>query len=76
MRVVTPDATWVLCGDCCYLRRSLVDEHLPPGGRDRERHLTSIRRLAGEQRAGATLLFGHDPEQWAAIEAEGLHPGV
>ena len=76
VRVVTDDGTYVICGDCCYLRRTLIDEHLPPFGTDRERQLASVRRMAAEQAAGATLLFGHDPDQWAKVEAEGLHTGV
>ena len=59
-----------------YLRKTVDDEHLPPFAFDSERQLTSVRRLAGEQRKGATLLFGHDPGQWATIENEGLHGGV
>jgi N-acyl homoserine lactone hydrolase len=76
VRVRASSGTYVICGDCCYVRRTLTDEHLPPTGRDRERQLASVRRLAGEQAAGATLLFGHDPDQWARLGAEGLHPGL
>ena len=76
VRVRAHDATYVICGDCCYLRRSLDDEHLPPFGHDRNRQLASMRRLGAEQTAGATLVFGHDPEQFERIGAEGLHPGV
>jgi N-acyl homoserine lactone hydrolase len=76
VRARTEAGTYVICGDCCYLRRTLTHEHLPPTGKDRARQLASIRRLAGERSAGATLLFGHDPDQWAVIGAEGLHPGV
>jgi len=76
VRVRTEQGTFVICGDCCYMRRSLTHEHLPPVAKDRDRQLASIRRLAGEQRAGATMLFGHDPDQWAMIERDGLHTGV
>lgn len=76
VRVQALDGTYVLCGDCCYLRRTLTHEHLPPFAWDRERQLRSIRRLAAEQRAGATLLFGHDQDQVDQIVTEGLHPGV
>lgn len=76
VRVRTESGTFVICGDCCYMRRSLTDEHLPPVAKDRDRQLASIRRLAGEQRAGATMLFGHDPDQWAVLQREGLHAGV
>jgi glyoxylase-like metal-dependent hydrolase (beta-lactamase superfamily II) len=76
VRVRTESGTYLICGDCCYLRRSLTDEHLPSFSDDRERQLASLRRLGREQAAGATLLFGHDPDQWATIGREGLHPGV
>lgn len=76
VRVRAESGTYVICGDCCYLRRTLTDEHLPPVGNDSGRQLASIRRLAGEQVAGATMLFGHDPDQWAVIVEEGLHHGV
>lgn len=76
VRVEAFEATFVVCGDCCYLRRSLTHEHLPPFAWDRDRHLASIRRLAAEQREGATLLFGHDPDQEMRIQRDGLGPWV
>jgi len=71
VRVRTGAGVYVVCGDCCYLRRTLTDKHLPPFG-DRARQLASLRRLEEEQSAGATLLFGHDPDQWSTIERTGL----
>lgn len=76
VRVRTESGTYLVCGDCCYLRRTIDDEHLPAFAHDSERQLASVRRLAGERRHGATLLYGHDPEQWAAIVRTGLHTGV
>lgn len=76
IRVQTQTGPYVICGDCCYLRRTLTDEHLPSYSKDRNRQLISIRRLASEKRAGSTLIFGHDPEQFQAIKSEGLHAGV
>lgn len=76
VRVRAFDATYVICGDCCYLRRSLTHEHLPPVAWDHDRQRASIRRLASEQRDGATLLFGHDPDQVDRIVRHGLDPGV
>jgi len=64
VRVRTETGTFVICGDCCYLRRTLVDEHLPPFGVNRERQVAAIRRMAVEESRGATLIFGHDPGQW------------
>jgi glyoxylase-like metal-dependent hydrolase (beta-lactamase superfamily II) len=76
VRVRTETGVCVICGDCCYLRQTLTDEHLPPVSHDRHRHLQSIRRLAREQAQGATLLFGHDPQQWTEIVRDGVRPGV
>lgn len=72
VRVGALDATYVLCGRCCYLRRTSTDERLPPLAWDRDRHRSSIRRLAAGQRNGATLLLGHDPEQMDQISRDGL----
>lgn len=76
VRVRTEAETFALCGDCCYLHRSLVDEHLPPFGVDRARQLAAIRRMGVEESKGANLIFGHDPEQWAAITQHGLAAGA
>jgi glyoxylase-like metal-dependent hydrolase (beta-lactamase superfamily II) len=76
VRVRTPSHTYVICGDCCYVRRSLTDEHLPTYGYDMDRQLASIRRMAVEQADGATLLFGHDADQWADLSSGGLRPGI
>ncbi len=73
VRVRTENGTFVICGDCCYLRKTLVDEHLPPFGVDRTRQLVAVRRMAQEQSDGATLIFGHDPEQWETIARDGLN---
>jgi glyoxylase-like metal-dependent hydrolase (beta-lactamase superfamily II) len=56
----------VLCGDACYLRRSLQALALPPHAFDRDAQLEVFERLRRLEAAGARLLFGHDPEQWPA----------
>ena len=76
VRVRAEQGTFVVCGDCCYLRRTLDDEHLPPYGVDRGRQLAAVRRMAQEQSDGATLVFGHDSDQWAAIARDGLTTAV
>jgi len=76
VRVRTETGTFVICGDCCYLRRTLTEEHLPPFGVDRARQLAAVRRMASEQGDGATLIFGHDPDQWDAIVRRGLVNGA
>lgn len=72
VRVRAFDTVYVLCGDCCYLQRTLTHEHLPPFAWDHGRQRASIRRLAAEQRDGATLMFGHDPDQMDRIMRDGL----
>jgi glyoxylase-like metal-dependent hydrolase (beta-lactamase superfamily II) len=59
----------VLASDACYLRRTLDELHLPGVLYDREAMLASLRRLRAMRDAGATILFGHDPEQWATLPA-------
>jgi N-acyl homoserine lactone hydrolase len=54
----------LLCGDACYLRRSLQTLALPPHAFDRDAQLEVFERLRRLESAGARLLFGHDPEQW------------
>ncbi len=77
VRVRTETGVYVVCGDCCYLRRSLENEHLPAFCYNSERQLESIRRLVREKdKEGATLLFGHDPEQFRRIAEDGLNSGV
>lgn len=76
VQVRSEQGEFVLCGDCCYLRQTLLEEHLPPFGVDRGRQLAAIRRLRRLQRNGATLVFGHDPDQWTTIMDGGLRPGI
>ncbi len=76
VRVRAEAGTFTLCGDCCYLRRTLDEEHLPPFGVDRGRQLVAIRRMRRERDDGATLVFGHDPDQWAVLVRDGFAPGI
>lgn len=63
LRVRLPEGEFVLTSDACYLRETLEQLHLPGVVHDREAMLASLQRLRSLQAAGATLLFGHDPEQ-------------
>ncbi len=67
LRVRTDDEEIVLCGDACYFRRTLETMTLPSFGWRRETQLESLQRLARLERAGARLVFGHDPDQWATL---------
>jgi streptomycin 6-kinase len=54
----------VLCGDACYLRRSLETRTLPPSSFDVTSQLTAMAWLDDRERSGARLFFGHEPSQW------------
>jgi N-acyl homoserine lactone hydrolase len=56
----------VLCGDACYMRRSLDERALPGSGYDLDAQRRSFERLRDLESAGASLIFGHDPAQWPA----------
>jgi glyoxylase-like metal-dependent hydrolase (beta-lactamase superfamily II) len=60
----------VLTADACYFRRTLESEHLPPRPFDREAMLASLRRLRALRDGGATMIYGHDAEEWARVPAE------
>ena len=67
LRVALDTGEAILTADACYMRRALQNLHLPPFAHDREQAKDSLRRLAELERRGARLLFGHDPELWAAL---------
>ncbi len=57
LKVRTGNGDVVLAADACYLRRNLEEMRLPP----------SLQTLAALRASGARLVFGHDPEDWAAV---------
>jgi glyoxylase-like metal-dependent hydrolase (beta-lactamase superfamily II) len=59
--------TVILTADACYMRKTLADSHLPGIVSDRETMLRSLKFLKSCQAKGDHLVFGHDPDQWAAI---------
>lgn len=59
----------VLTGDACYLRRTLEGLHLPSVVDDEEAMRLALLRLRALRDAGARLIFGHDPEDWATVPA-------
>ncbi|MPY95612.1 MAG: hypothetical protein GEV08_21915 [Acidimicrobiia bacterium] len=50
-----------------YFRRALEELALPGFGFDLEQQVASMELLAGLERAGATLWFGHDADQWDTV---------
>ena len=59
-------ATVVLTADACYLRRTLDADHLPPLVFDADTMRASLARLRALRDGGARLVYGHDPDDWAA----------
>jgi N-acyl homoserine lactone hydrolase len=65
LRLITDDGReLILCGDACYLRRSLETRTLPPSMFDAAAQLTAMAWLDERERSGARLYFGHEPSQW------------
>ncbi|MCB1746443.1 MAG: N-acyl homoserine lactonase family protein [Gammaproteobacteria bacterium] len=67
--VETAGGRVVLCGDACYLRRTIEEMRLPSpiGINDADGMRESLRRLKALQDAGARLMYGHDPEFWREV---------
>jgi glyoxylase-like metal-dependent hydrolase (beta-lactamase superfamily II) len=66
-----------LCGDACYLRRTLDEMRLPAVYHDREQMRDSLERLRSLRDAGATMYYGHDPGVWASVpQAPECLPGA
>jgi len=57
----------ILTADACYLRETLTNLHLPYLLHDRSQMLQSLMLLRKLQRAGARLVYGHDPEFWESV---------
>ena len=67
LRVRTSRGEYVLCGDACYLKRTLEELHLPGVLADRDAALAALLRFRAMQAGGARILFGHDPDFWKTI---------
>lgn len=71
--VVRTDTTeYVFCADTCYFKATLEQSVLPSFGYDLQAQAGVLDTLRGLQAAGATLIFGHDPDQWPTLGTE-LH---
>jgi glyoxylase-like metal-dependent hydrolase (beta-lactamase superfamily II) len=57
----------VLTADACYLRRTLDELALPPFGWDLTVQRASVLRLRALRDAGARIVCGHDPDEWATV---------
>src|SRR5262249_6200593 len=67
LRVRLDDREIVLAADACYLRRTLETLHLPGVVHDPDAMLASLRRLRALRDAGARIVYGHDPDDWASV---------
>ncbi|MDO8431728.1 MAG: N-acyl homoserine lactonase family protein [Candidatus Binatus sp.] len=66
LRVRTDRGEVVLTADSCYMRKVLDEMVLPPFADSYDAMRAVIERFRVMERAGATLIFGHDPAQWNA----------
>lgn len=57
----------ILTADACYLKETLTNLHLPHLFYNRSQMLESLMLLRRLQRAGARLVYGHDPDFWATV---------
>ncbi|HJU12174.1 MAG TPA: hypothetical protein VJ728_14920, partial [Candidatus Binataceae bacterium] len=64
LRVRLNGAEAVLTADSCYMRKVLEEMVLPPFADDFDAMRQVIERFREMERAGARLIFGHDPGQW------------
>jgi len=66
---------FVLCGDACYLKHSLDHLALPGVIADRDAAVATLQLFRSLRDAGATLMYGHDPDVWADVPQAPLRLG-
>lgn len=65
---VTKGAAFVMTGDACYTKSNMDENRLPLIASDRDEMYRSLGKLRDlRDKAGATILYGHDPDQWQEI---------
>ncbi|NOT54941.1 MAG: N-acyl homoserine lactonase family protein [Deltaproteobacteria bacterium] len=65
---VTKSAAFVMTGDACYTKSNMDENRLPLIASDRDEMYRSLGKLRDlRDKAGATILYGHDPDQWREI---------
>ena len=69
LRVRLDSGDVVLTGDACYLRRTLETLHQPAVVDDPDAMRRSILALRALRDAGARVIVGHDPDDWAKVPA-------
>ena len=66
--LIVDDRT-VLLGDACYCQLALDGDELPPFCHDEERQRATFAWVRARQTAGQSVIYSHDPEQWATLPA-------
>jgi len=71
LKIRLDDGDVVLTSDACYMRKSLEKMRLPIPAvvSDPEQMLSTFRRFKAFRDSGAKLIFGHDPDQWKALNS-------
>ena len=67
LKLRLPGGDVVLAADSCYFCQTLRERRLPRYVFDREAMLASLDRLEAMEKAGARIVFGHDPQFWATV---------
>lgn len=65
--VLDRDGAFVLASDAVAVRAHLDQRYAPKNTWNAEEAMASIEAIARLQQDGATVLFGHDAEQWARL---------
>jgi N-acyl homoserine lactone hydrolase len=64
LRIRSDRGESVMTADSCYMRKTLEEMVLPPFAHSYDAMREVINRFRAMERAGARLIFGHDPAQW------------
>lgn len=67
LRVQTATGEAILAADCCNMRRSLDEMHMPDHCYNMDQYRGSLEKLSELRRAGAQIFYGHDPDFWAGV---------
>jgi N-acyl homoserine lactone hydrolase len=57
----------LLAADCCYLKQTLDNLHLPDFSYNRGQMLETLHLLRHMQSQGARIFYGHDPQFWKTV---------
>jgi glyoxylase-like metal-dependent hydrolase (beta-lactamase superfamily II) len=66
-RVRTATGEAILASDCCNLKRSLDELHLPDHCHDADQYLARLKSLSAMRARGARIFYSHDPDFWAGV---------